>query len=252
MSKQAVLSSQQPATSDQRRATSNQTTRQLVNFLCYKMDAAWYRLPRAERRRGGEAFLHVVERWQKELMIFTYSTLGLKTQSDFLLWRIGERPEQFTAMSAECLATSFGAHATVTHSLLSMTKRSTYVDKLDPEHQDQRMRIVPAQAKYLFVYPFVKTREWYGLSHEERQQLMDAHIVVGNKYKSVKLHTTYSFGLDDQEFVVAFETDKPSVFLDLVMELRETKASRYTLRDTPVFTCVRQELPDLLRSLGAL
>ena len=67
---------------------------------------------------------------------------------------------------------------------------------------------------------------------------MDEHIALGHKYPSVKLNTTYSFGLDDQEFVVAFETDEPRDFVDLVPALRETEASLYTLRDTPIFSCV--------------
>src|SRR2546423_1669724 len=106
------------------------------------------------------------------------------------------------------------------------------------------------EAKHEFVYPFVKTREWYSLPVEQRQEMMDEHIRVGTKYRSVKLHTTYSFGLDDQEFVVAFETDYPSDFLDLVQELREAKASRYTLRDTPMFTCRQLPLAECLDELG--
>ena len=96
----------------------------------------------------------------------------------------------------------------------------------------------PIDKKYLFVYPFVKTRAWYALSLEDRKRMMNEHIRVGLHVSSVSLNTTYSFGLDDQEFVVAFETDNISDFLDLVQELRETEASRYTLRDTPMFTCV--------------
>jgi chlorite dismutase len=97
---------------------------------------------------------------------------------------------------------------------------------------------------------FVKTREWYSRPAEQRQEMMDEHIRIGSKYRSVKLHTTYSFGLDDQEFVVAFETDYPSDFLDLVQELRETKASSYTLRDTPMFTCRQRTIGECLEALG--
>src|SRR5437588_608067 len=129
-------------------------------------------------------------------------------------------------------------------------KRSIYIDKDNPEHVEDRLPIIPGQSKYLFVYPFVKTREWYALPVEQRQEMMDEHIRVGTKYRSVKLHTTYSFGLDDQEFVVAFETDYPSDFLDLVQELREAKASRYTLRDTPMFTCRLLPLAECLDELG--
>ena len=112
------------------------------------------------------------------------------------------------------------------------------------------MKVRPTNCRYFFVYPFVKTRPWYMLSLEERQQMMNVHIEIGHKYPSVKLNTTYSFGLDDQEFVVAFETDKPQDFLDLVMELREAQSSLYTLRDTPIYTCLQMPLAEALEALG--
>ena len=104
--------------------------------------------------------------------------------------------------------------------------------------------------KYIFVYPFVKSREWYLLSKEERQRIMDEHIRVGNLYPSVKLNTTYSFGLDDQDFVVAFEGDQPQDFLDLVMALRETEGSKYTVRDTPIYTCKLMSVRETVDLLG--
>ena len=135
---------------------------------------------------------------------------------------------------------------------MAMTRRSTYIT---PKHlhegQDgMRTRVRPADAQFLIVYPFVKTRAWYALPKEERQKMMDVHIEVGHKYPSVKINTTYSFGLDDQEFVVAFETDNLGDFLDLVMELRESEASSYTLRDTPTFTCTRMDLGEALDLIG--
>jgi chlorite dismutase len=86
---------------------------------------------------------------------------------------------------------------------------------------------------------------------EDRKRMMNEHIRVGLTYPSVRLNTTYSYGLDDQEFVVAFETDELADFLDLVQELRETEASQYTLRDTPMFTCVAQSIDDILEAIGA-
>jgi chlorite dismutase len=132
-----------------------------------------------------------------------------------------------------------------------MTKRSVYVGKNARGAHDPRLVITPDDKKYLFVYPFVKTRAWYALPLEDRKRMMNEHIRVGLTYPSVSLNTTYSFGLDDQEFVVAFETDNISDFLDLVQQLRETEASSYTLRDTPMFTCVAQPLPDILEAIGA-
>ena len=79
---------------------------------------------------------------------------------------------------------------------------------------------------------------------------MDVHIAMGHKYPTVKINTTYSFGIDDQEFVVAFESDHPADFVDLVMELRETQSSKYTIRDTPAFTCIRKPIKEVLETIG--
>ena len=225
-------------------------TRQLVSFSFYRLDPAWRRLPAAAKAKHGGELLAVITRFSKKLMVLTYSLVGMKADVDFLIWRAGERIEDLQEMSGAVRQTAFGGYLSMPYAYLSMTKRSTYVDKLDPDHQDRRRFITPAKSQYLFVYPFVKTREWYQLPFEQRQAMMDEHIVVGNKYPSVRLHTTYSFGLDDQEFVVAFETDTPQDFLDLVMALRETKGSKYTLRDTPIFTCVAKPFAGILKDIG--
>lgn len=225
--------------------------RQFVNFRFFKIDPLWRRLPEAEKEKGRREFLQVAERFTKKgVVALSYSLIGIRGDAEFLIWRISEVLEDFQEMSSQFLHTGLGKYVTIPYSFLSMTKRSMYVDKHVHEGQEgRRGRIVPGESKYLFIYPFVKTREWYRLPKEKRQELMDEHIRVGHKYPSVKINTTYSFGLDDQEFVVAFETDKPADFLDLVMELRETEASRYTLRDTPIFTCIRKPLEVILKEL---
>ena len=154
-------------------------------------------------------------------------------------------------MTAALLATGLGQYLTTPYSLLAMTKRSTYVR--DHKHADQegtRLRLTPGKFRYLFIYPFVKTRAWYRLTQAARQGMMNEHIEIGHKYPTVRLNTTYSFGLDDQEFVVAFESDKPEDFLDLVMELRGAETSNYTQRDTPIFTCIHHDLDEMLDLLG--
>ena len=225
--------------------------RQFVNFSFYRVDPAWRRLPEEERRLGKRAFLSAYEYYQKPIILNSYSLVGIRSDCDFMIWRISESLEIFQEMSADLLRTAFGKYLTTSYSYLAMTKRSMYVDKHQHEgSESSRSRIVPGETKYLFVYPFVKTRDWYLLPKEERQKIMDAHIAIGHKYPTVKINTTYSFGLDDQEFVVSFESDHPADFLDLVMELRETQSSKYTLRDTPIFTCVHKPLSEVLESVG--
>ncbi|MDQ3803300.1 MAG: chlorite dismutase family protein [Acidobacteriota bacterium] len=224
--------------------------RQFVTFTFYKARPEWRQLGAREKDEARREFVEAVGKYRRELLIHTYSIVGLRSNVDFMIWRIGYALDPFQQMSGELNSTALGRHLDVTQSFLSMTKRSMYIDKDNPEHVEDRLHIVPGRSQYLFVYPFVKTRDWYALPVEQRQEMMDEHIRVGSKYRSVKLHTTYSFGLDDQEFVVAFETDHPADFLDLVQELRETRASKYTLRDTPMYTCRQQPLAECLDAIG--
>lgn len=225
--------------------------RQYVNFAFYRVDPAWRRLSKEEREAGKKEFSAGVEEWRQSLLLIPYSTVGLRSETDFMLWRIGDSLELFQGMTRQLNRTALGAYLTTPYSFLAMTKRSIYVDKhIHPGQEGRRAQIIPGEYHYLFVYPFLKTREWFLLPIERRQEMMNVHIEVGHKFPSVKLNTTYSFGLDDQEFVVAFESDHPADFLDLVMALRETEGSRFTLRDTPIFTCIRKTIQEALDDLG--
>lgn len=231
-------------------ATGPAILRQFVSFAFYRLDPAFRRLSAGEKQAAREEFVALFATPQKGLMCLSYSTAGLKADTDFLLWRISLSADDFQTQTAAMNRSKLGAYLTMPHSFLSMTKRSMYLDKLDPFHTaESRTHIIPGKRKYLFVYPFVKTREWYLLAPEKRQEVMDGHIRVGNEFPSVKLNTTYSFGLDDQDFVVAFETEEPKDFLDLVMKLRETESSKYTHRDTPIFTCVQMPMDQVLDRL---
>ncbi len=226
-------------------------TRQYVNFAFYRIDPTWRRLPKEEREASKKEFSAAVEEWRERMLLIPYSTVGLRPDTDFMLWRIGDSLEIFQGMTRQLNGTSLGAYLMTPHSFVAMTKRSIYVDKhVHPGQEGRRARIIPGEYRYLFVYPFLKTRDWYLLPAERRQEMMNVHIEVGHKFPSVKLNTTYSFGLDDQEFVVAFESDQPADFVDLVMALRETEGSRFTLRDTPIFTCVRKTIHEILDDLG--
>ncbi|MCA1957348.1 MAG: chlorite dismutase family protein [Nitrospira sp.] len=225
--------------------------RQYVNFAFYKVDPAWRRLPEEERARGKQEFIRAVEEYTGQVLVVPYSAVGIRGDCDFMLWRISYQLDLFQDMSAKLLASGLGKYLTTPYSYLAMTKRSVYIDNHSHEGQEgKRLTVVPGKSRYIFVYPFVKTREWFLLTKAARQGMMDEHIEVGHRFPSVKLNTTYSFGLDDQEWVVAFESDKPEDFVDLVMALRETEGSRYTLRDTPIFTCIRKSLKETLDTLG--
>jgi chlorite dismutase len=225
--------------------------RQLVRFTFYKLDPQWLRLPADVREQGRQELQQIFEEHGKDGLLRSFGLYGVRSDCDFMLWQATYDIEDLRALSSKIRRSAMGPYLTESRAFLSMTKRSVYVGKNARGAHDPRLVITPDDRKYLFVYPFVKTRPWYALPLEDRKRMMNEHIRVGLKYPSVSLNTTYSFGLDDQEFVVAFETDHLADFLDLVQELRETEASQYTLRDTPMFTCVAQPLGEILEAIGA-
>ena len=217
--------------------------RQFVKFTFFKVRPEWRGRPRDEREAGKRELVDLLERFAARMMVRTYSTVGTRGDCDFLIWTAGERLDDVQELLSRVVGTPIGPYLETPHSYLAMTKRSIYVDHHRHEGQEgTRLRIRPTDKKYLFVYPMWKKRAWYRLSQDERQSMMSEHIRVGHEFPRVKINTTYSFGLDDQEFVVAFETDHPSDFLDLVERLRSSETSSYTESETPIFTC---------RSMGA-
>jgi chlorite dismutase len=226
---------------------------QAVHFAFYKLRPSWWQLDGPSRHDVGLDFLKLLDEWTDRLLLVSYGLAGIRADCDLMLWKAADTIDQVQALGLAVSASAMGRYLEPAYAYLSLTKRSIYVRNHRHDGQDgSRLRVAPVGARYLFVYPFVKTRSWYALPLDRRQELMNEHIRIGHKYPRVKLNTTYSFGLDDQEFVLAFETDYPSDFLDLVMELREAESSQYTLRDTPIFTCIKAEGDDLLRSIGAV
>ena len=247
MTEQIVVTQQEQAAAP----AKPKQPRQLVRFTFYKLDPQWYMLPTEARQQGKQELIDIYTEFEQRSLMRCFGLYGLRTDCDFMLWQATYAIDDLQCVSSRIRRSSIGPFLHETRAFLSMTKRSVYVGKNARGAHDPRLVITPDDKKYLFVYPFVKTRAWYALPLAERKRMMNEHIRLGLTYPSVTLNTTYSFGLDDQEFVVAFETDSVSDFLDLVQELRETEASQYTLRDTPMFTCVAQPLNELLEAIGA-
>lgn len=224
---------------------------QVVKFTFFQVAPEWRRLGGEVKARQREEFEAVVQKFGDSLLIPTYSTVGTRGDADLLLWSIGSKLEDIQALHAALNNTALGGYLRTPVSFLSLTRRSQYIR--GHEHaggHGAEKRIVPGQGKYLIVYPFWKTHEWYQLPFEKRTELMAEHFKIGHKYPSIKIHTTYSFGLDDPEFTLAFETDDLEPFMKMVEELRGAKQRPYTLRDTPILTAVRTPLADALRMLG--
>jgi chlorite dismutase len=210
---------------------------QYVAYTFYRLDPAFRRLPVEERAAAKDAFADVVaEHAERFDHLRAYSTTGVRPDVDFFLWKITPRYEDLGELGAALNATQLAGWLETPFSYLATTKASQYTSARKPR------RIVPKKLPYLVVYPFVKIRAWYSLTEQQRQDAMDEHIRIGrDEFPGIHNHTTYSFGIDDQEFMTAFECDEPADFMHLMLRLRDSEASAYTERDTPIF--VGRHLP---------
>ena len=234
------------------RDASGPARRQLVRFALYRVDLGWRRLDPDIRAAHREEALAVLHRHAERLLLRTYSLVGTRGDADCMLWVASEEVDRLHQLFRDLNRTAIGGYLEPAASYTSMTKRSLYFDKARPGNRggSERLVLAPGGKPFLFVYPFVKTRAWWALPPAERERMMDEHIRVGRDFTGVKINTTYSFGLDDQEFVVAFEADSAAEFLDCVQALRDTEASAYTLRDVPSFTCMAVSPEAMLDALG--
>ena len=221
---------------------------QYVAYQFFRVDPAWRRLPVEERMAGKDAFAEVIEDWTGRMTALrAYTVTGVRPDTDFFLWKITERYEDLGELGAALNGTPLAGWLETPYSYLATTKASQYTQARKPR------KIVPKGQPYLVVYPFVKLRPWYALTEEQRQEAMDEHIRIGREeFPGITNHTTYSFGIDDQEFMTAFECDEPADFMHLMLRLRDSKASRYTERDTPIFVGQHMPVRDALARLDGV
>lgn len=225
--------------------------RKFVRYVFFKVAREWRSLDEKTKRKGTDEFLAVLDKHSQRLDLRCYSLVATRGDVDFMIWIVAEDLAPVQEFVAVLLATGLGKQLDVVYSFLAMTRKSKYVGS--HKHASQEGEEGEAQrrnTKYAFVYPLVKKREWYKVPFVERQRIMTEHFKIGHKYPSIKINTGYSFGLDDQEFVLAFEGDDPGEFLDLVEELRSSDASKYTERETPIFTCAAVDPVTMVKLLS--
>jgi len=218
---------------------------QYVAYTYYRIDPAWRRLPVEERQAAKDAFADVVEDFTDRFdHLRAYTTTGVRAETDFFLWKITERYEALGELGAALNGTPLAGWLTTPYSYLATTKASQYTNAR------RARKLVPQGSPYLVVYPFVKVRPWYSLSEADRQRAMDEHIRIGREeFPGIKNHTSYSFGIDDQEFMTAFECDEPADFMHLMLRLRDSEASAYTERDVPIFVGLHVTIRQALAAL---
>jgi len=223
------------------------TERRYVHALALGLDSAWRRQSRDQRCRSAEEFCSAVNA-QSEVTTFTYSMVGLRAGVDVLLWGSSPSLEAIEEKAAAALRSGMGTWMVARHSFLGIIGLSQYVKR--PTAQEQSL-FSGDRSRYLVVYPFTKSTDWYLLGQEERQRVMNEHVKVGHRYQQVRQLLAYSFGVDDMDFLVAYETDDLPAFGELVRELRGTESRRSTVRDTPILTGIHRPIDEITRLLGA-
>lgn len=216
-----------------------------LNFSFFKVDPKWRWLNEIGKEEAAKEFASLVEVAGTKMKVRTYSTVGLREDSDFMIWMISDTIEKTQVMTTKIYTTVLGKYLSPSYVFLSAARPSIYSSKVTPGFMTDEQPM-----KYVIVYPFVKSREWYLLPFEQRKKMMEEHIAVGRKFPQIRLNTTYSFGIDDQDFMLAFETPDLIAFQELIMQLRETEVSRYIERDTPMIVCVYKGVEDIVKSLG--
>ncbi|HJR85614.1 MAG TPA: chlorite dismutase family protein [Nitrososphaeraceae archaeon] len=216
-----------------------------LNFSFYKVDSKWRWLNDIGKEEAAKEFSSLIEVANTKMKVRTYSTLGLRRESDFMIWGISDSLEKIQVLTSKVYSTVIGKYIEPSEVYLSTSRPSVYSNQVTPSFMKNDEPL-----KYNIVYPFIKSRDWYLLPFEKRNEMMKEHINVGKKFPHIRLNTSYSFGISDQDFMLAFETDNLMDFQDLIIKLRETQVSRYVIKDTPMIVCVNKNIFEIIKSLG--
>ena len=225
---------------------SDAPSRALSHFALFRFTRDYWALSQPDRRGLAEAWLDDLRRGAEAVEV--YQAYPSTTSADICIW------SSVPAETPETAALFFQAFARATNpQRLYVEPVTTLWGYSRPSQYSSAQRSAQSidvyqgeRRRYLVIYPFVKTSEWYLKSREERQLLMNEHIRIGKQYTEVSQMLLYSVGLQDQEFVVVYEMDDLQRFSDLVSELRSTAGRPFTLRDTPIHTCVWHPAGDAL------
>ena len=214
------------------------------NFSFFKIDPKWRWMADLAKEESAKEVENVIK--NSNILFRCYSNLGLRDDADFLFWFAAKTVDEIQTVMEKIFKTVFGKYIIPSRTYLSCTRPSLYVQ----EQKAHGFVTGNEPKKHVIVYPFTKTREWYLLPKEKRQEIMDEHIEISKKYPQVVLNTTYSFGIHDEDFMLAFEMDNIRDFQDLIMELRESQVSTYVKNDIPMIVCVKKDIVPLIFSLG--
>lgn len=220
--------------------------KQFVNFIFLRVNPEWRKLPAAQKAELKREFVDVYTSFRSDFLLFSYSLVGFDSKADLMFWRIGRSLDLIQEMTAKIYQSGLGSYLETADSYLAVTKRMMFVS----ESTEDRYYVNAGEKKYHFLYPCSKNEDWFEKTDEERDALVEENYMVGKRFPNIKIHMTHAFGFSEQEYLISFETDEPKDFLALAEELRQTPASKFTLRGMPIYTCRQRPLIECLDALG--
>jgi hydrogen peroxide-dependent heme synthase len=173
-----------------------------------------------------------------------YSSAGFRPDADFLMWLVSSSPDDLQSLSASLRRTALGRSLDLTHVFLGVVRPPEF----NPQHQPAFLRGEDPR-RYLCVYPFVRTPEWYLLAAEERARLLREHGEMGREFPDVLPNTTSAFGLTDWEWILAFEADELHRIVDCIRRLRDSHSRRYVKEEVPFVIGIRKPLAEAVADL---
>jgi hydrogen peroxide-dependent heme synthase len=219
-------------------------------FWLYKARSNWRRtlenIFAGDDSKAHQDFVSVLNKHSDNVHLRgAYSTVGYRHDVDMILWVVTQDPDALQRLAVDLNKSDLGQSLDMVYCYIGVAGSSQY----DKTHGPAFMKGTPP-SRYLSVYPFTKTPDWFLVSFEERRDMMKYHGQLGNEFPTILTNTVNSFGIQDQEFIVALEDDDPSILVKMVQRLREAEVRKYTALDTPIFLGQRKDLADVLKDLS--
>lgn len=209
------------------------------SYIFFSVHPSFRKMSQSDQKTQKKLFIKALQK-EKNVLAYTYATLGFKADTAFLLWFQADSIEAIQLFLNKLIHTKLGTYLMINHTLFGMARPTQYSQQSTGHLHTERKG-----GKYLIIYPFTKNKEWYQLDFDTRRKLMGGHVGIGKKYPEIDQLLLYSFGVDDSEFIVSYEMDDLLHFQSLVMELRTDKVRAYTQKDTPIFTCIYKEFEEI-------
>lgn len=215
-------------------------------FPVFRRSARWLELDATRRAAAAEEASRLFQEQAGSVQVRgVYSTAGLRPDADVMMWWVGPSADEIQRLFAAFRRTVLGNHLELVHAFMGLHRPAEF----NPDHVPAFVQGKPP-LKYLCVYPFIRTSDWYLLEPRERAALLREHGELARPYPDVYANTTMGFGLGDYEWVLAFETDELSRLVEMIRALRAAGARRYVSLETPFVTGIRKSLADAVADLG--